>query len=168
MPGSYAWNRCRKGRDEEEALVVMSPYLDALYDHLNDLYFDGELVDIPIVGGTAPTVAKFRVLVMSLEYKGLHGLTTSYGVIYLDWDVLTPTRIERMMLHEMNHVLGIKRGVGALGLHKTEFIAELRKLYERGAGKWADREAIMYKYRLEDPELDKEVYERWRVGAGLP
>ncbi len=141
----------------------MSPYLDNLYDDLNDKYFDGELVDFPVnpLDPDSPTVAKFRVLVMSLEYKGLHGLTTSYGVIYLDWDVLTPTRIERMMLHEMNHVLGIKRGVGALGLHKTEFIAELRKLYQRGAGKWAAGDANYYEYRLQHPESDEEWSIEW-------
>ena len=61
-PGSSAWNRCRKGRDEEEALVVMSPYLDAVYDHLNDIYFDGEIVDFSVnpLYPDSPTVAKFR------------------------------------------------------------------------------------------------------------
>ncbi len=141
----------------------MSPYLDNLYDQLSGRYFDGEIVDLPVnpLDPGSPTVAKFRVLVMSLEYKGLQGLTQSHGVIYLDWDILTPTRIVEMLLHEMIHGLGIKREVSAMGLHKTEFIAELRKLYQLGAGKWADRDANWYKHLLENPELDEKVYEKW-------
>ena len=63
--------------------------------------------------------------------------------------------------YKMIHVLGIKRGVWAMVEHKTEFIAELRKLYQRGAGKWADHDTNWYTHLLQHPELAEDLNKKW-------
>ena len=114
--------------------------------------------------GTLSKLASFpdsRLRILNAENALLTMMVSLDRVLAHYGDILTPTRIVEMLLHEMIHGLGIKREVSAMGLHKTEFIAELRKLYQLGAGKWADRDTNWYKHLLENPELDEKVYEKW-------
>jgi len=155
-PGSSAWNRVRRKKDYEAGLEIISPYLDALYDQLNEQFFDGELVDVPL-WSPDDTVPKFRVEAFSLEYRGLAGCTMDHGVIRLDWSVLTPTRVEPILIHEMVHVLGFKRGAAELAMHGGLFVEELRRLHNLGAGDWARAEAHRYKWQLDNPQKYQEI-----------
>ena len=94
-------------------------------------------------------VDRFRVEARTLQYYqgGTVGRAYPYGVIELDWGVLTPTRIRPVLIHEMIHALGFKRWRASLGAeldeqmlenrrgfdnHGANFIAELKRLYALG------------------------------------
>ncbi len=67
--------------------------------------------------------------------------------------MLTPTRLEPLLLHEMIHVLGFKRNECKPSMHREEFIAELRRLRELGAGDWTTDEIKRYQWEVDNPEL---------------
>ena len=175
-PGSYQWNKVRRARDHEAAKEILSPFLDDLYDEINREYFEGELVDNATPWDTTKSgyVDRFRVEARTLQYYqgGTVGRAYPYGVIELDWGVLTPTRIRPVLIHEMIHALGFKRWRASLGAeldeqmlenrrgfdnHGANFIAELKRLYALGVGDWASREAATYEFLLANPDLTRKM-----------